>query len=130
MSKAKTAVVSVFCLIAIAGCSGGGSTSGSNGHGDSPASWFHKGYHFARESIAKGEPSDNAAAFVKAGQDNQLSWCNDAYAPIFQPHAPARKQYEGVTTNAPPRGKPTSKASAQAYQEWLAGCVAGLAAKS
>lgn len=125
MSKARIAAVSVFCLIAIAGCGGGGSTTGgSNGHGDSPASWFQKGYHFARESVAKGEPSDNAAAFAKAGQDNQLSWCNDAYAPIFQPHATARKEYEGVTTNAPPRGKPTP------YDQWISGCAAGLAAKS
>jgi hypothetical protein len=49
MSKAK---------IAIVGCGGGSTTGSSNGHSDSSANWYQNGCHFARESIAKGEPSD------------------------------------------------------------------------
>jgi hypothetical protein len=67
-------------------------------------------------------PRTNAAAFAKAGEGNQLSWCSDAYAPIFNAHAPANKEYEGATTNAPPRSKPTATASEQAFHQLLTGC--------
>jgi hypothetical protein len=124
MSKTKIAAAGVFCLLAIAGCSGSGTTGGGKGHSDSPADWFHNGYHFAQESVTK--PSNNAAVAAKTG--NQVSWCNDAYAPLLDTHAPANKRYEGVVTNAPPRG--TAKASQQAYSQWMSGCVAGLNAKT
>jgi hypothetical protein len=124
MSKTKIAAASVFCLLAIAGCSGSSTTGSGKGHSDATAGWFHNGYHFAQESKAK--PSNNAAAAAKTG--NQISWCNDAYAPLLNTHAPANKKWEGVVTNAPPRG--TAKSSQQAYSQWMSGCIAGLNAKS
>jgi hypothetical protein len=127
MAKIKIATAGVLCLLAVAACSSSGSHGGdSKADNPSSATWYRNGYQFAKKSLKKGEPSDNAAAFAKSGTANQLSWCNDAYAPILVQNAPARKEYEGVTTNAPPRSKPATKASQRAYSLWLAGCLAGL----
>jgi hypothetical protein len=79
---------------------------------------------FARQSLAKGQPSDTASNFVNSNDGDRLAWCDEAYAPGSDPGAPANTQYDGVTTNAPPVGEDT--ASVQAYSQWISGCAAGL----
>jgi hypothetical protein len=139
MVQTKITVAGVLCLLAIVGCSSGSAVSGSassrvsssasavstsEGNGNPADSWYQKGLQFARQSVAKGQPSDNASNFVNSSDGDRLTWCDEAYAPSSDPGAPANAQYDGVTTNAPPAGEDT--ASVQAYSQWITGCAAGL----
>lgn len=135
--QTKIALTGILCLLAIAGCSSGSAASGGSATSEStnaansikgnsnPANgWYQKGFQFARQSVAKGQPSDNASNFVNSNDGDRLTWCDEAYAPGSDPGAPANTQYDGVTTNAPPVGE--DKASVQAYSKWISGCAAGL----
>src|SRR5271154_4454814 len=128
MVQTKITMVGILCLLAIVGCSSGNAAS-SSGSGSASAvstsegnsnpadSWYQKGLQFARQSVAKGQPSDNASNFVNSSDGDRLTWCDEAYAPSADPGAPANVQYDGVTTNAPPAGEDT--ASVQAYSQWI-----------
>jgi hypothetical protein len=139
MMQTKITMVGILCLLTIAGCSSGSAASSnasasasgsasavstSEGNSNPADSWYQKGLQFARESVAKGQPSDNASNFVNSSDGDRLTWCDEAYAPSADPGAPANAQYDGVTTNAPPAGEDT--ASVQAYSQWITGCAAGL----
>ena len=127
----KIAITGILCLLAAAGCSSSsavssGSTAVSSGGSSSQPSnsWYQKGYQFARQSVAKGQPSDNAANFVNGSDGDRLAWCNEAYAPSSDPTAPANTEYDDVITNAPATGE--DAASVKAYSQWISGCGAGL----
>jgi hypothetical protein len=135
--QTKITMVGILCLLALVGCSSGSGNAASSSASSSasavssskansnPAdSWYQKGLQFARQSVAKGQPSDNAANFVNTSDGDRLTWCDQAYAPGADPGAPANAQYDGVTTNAPPVGE--DPASVQAYSQWINGCAAGL----
>jgi hypothetical protein len=116
---------SLLCLVAISSCSSA-DTAGSHGLS---ASWYQRGYHFAKLSVAKSAKagsSDNAINFTKSDEGDRLSWCDNAYAPSGDPSAPARKDYYGVLTNAPSSSRTMTAADARSYSQWIDGCAAGL----
>jgi len=117
LAKVKLGAAFFFCLLSAAGCGGAGGGS---------SNWFQNGFQFARNSVAKGEPSDNASNFVNGSKGDRWTWCDNAYSSTADPGAPARKVYEGVTTNAPAHGNPYTTAEIRTYDQWVSGCAAGL----